>query len=248
MDYMLYMSLAASLIYCLFISYDIACQWYKNLGTRQQIFDPDVQFKHGEKHIVFLVPKFHLPAHVEQCNINFSFNLTPFVGRTDGEAPERGWADANRLANSTRVSGPGARRDTLDAHFQYSNWKKIVKLGKYVVQTRLVHALKPATGPVLLDKMQKAVPLMIETREAWIDAEAAYPPSVIKTWTAMAVAWEADGTSPNPFASSLKHDDLREVRLRLAHLASADKDPDHVRGDMHVTEMVSMGLQLEKSQ
>ncbi|KAJ7940112.1 hypothetical protein B0H13DRAFT_1586720, partial [Mycena leptocephala] len=49
----------------------------------------------------------------------FSFNLTPFVGRTDGEAPERGWADANRLASSTSVSGPGARRDTLDAHFQY---------------------------------------------------------------------------------------------------------------------------------
>ncbi|KAJ7798239.1 hypothetical protein B0H14DRAFT_3492715 [Mycena olivaceomarginata] len=219
MDYMLYMSLAASLIYHLFISYNIACQWYKNLGTCQQIFDPDIQFKHGEKHIVFLVPKFHLPAHVEQCNINFSFNLTPFVGRTDGEAPERGWADTNWLANSTRVSGP------------------VLQLEE-----------DSKASPVLLDKMQKAVPLMIETREAWIDAEAAYPPSVIKTWTAMAVAWEADGTSPNPFASSVKHDDLREVCLRLAHLASADKDPDHVRGDMHVTEMVSMGLQLEKSQ
>jgi hypothetical protein len=78
--------------------------------------------------------------------------------------------------------------------------------------------------------------------------EAAYPPLVIKTWTAMALAWEADGRNSNPFASSVKHDDLREVHLRLAHLASADKDPDHVRGDMHVIEMVSMGLQLEKSQ
>ncbi|KAJ7508029.1 hypothetical protein B0H11DRAFT_1685302, partial [Mycena galericulata] len=69
---------------------------------------------HAKKYLVFLVPKFHLPAHIELCNILFSFNLTPFVGRTDGEAPERGWASANRLANSTSISGPGARRDTLE--------------------------------------------------------------------------------------------------------------------------------------
>jgi hypothetical protein len=132
MDYMFFMSLAGVFLWRLFVSYDIACQWYKNLWERMRIFDPNVQFKQDEKHVVFLVPKFHLPAHIEQCNIDFSFNLTPGVGRTDGEAPERGWADANRLSNSTRVSGPGARRDTLDAHFQYSNWKKIVKLGTWV--------------------------------------------------------------------------------------------------------------------
>jgi hypothetical protein len=131
MDYMFFMSLAGSPIMRFYISYDIACQWYKNIWERMTLFDQDVQFKADQRRfVVFLVPKFHLPAHIEQCNINFSFNLTPFVGRTDGEAPERGWADANRLANSTSVSGPGARRDTLDIHFQDSNWKKIVKLGK----------------------------------------------------------------------------------------------------------------------
>ena len=133
MDYMLFMSMLGSLLLWLFISYDIACQWYKNLWTRMEIFPAEAQWRQDEqkrKKVVFLVPKFHLPAHIEQCNIDFSFNLTRFVGRTDGEAPERGWADANRLANSTSISGPGARRDTLDAHFQYSNWKKIVRLGR----------------------------------------------------------------------------------------------------------------------
>jgi hypothetical protein len=48
----------------------------------------------------------------------------------DGEVPERGWADANQLANSTSVSGPGTRQDALDIHFQDTNWKKIVKLGE----------------------------------------------------------------------------------------------------------------------
>jgi hypothetical protein len=110
MDYMFFMSLADSPIVRLYVSYDIACQWHKNIWDRMTLFDWEIQFKEDQKKfIVFLVPKFHLPAHIEQCNIDFSFNLTPFVGRTDGEAPERGWADANRLANSTSVSGPGAR-------------------------------------------------------------------------------------------------------------------------------------------
>ncbi|KAF8146113.1 hypothetical protein K438DRAFT_1435341, partial [Mycena galopus ATCC 62051] len=123
--------------------------------------------------VVFLVPKFHLPAHIEKCNINCSFNLTPYVGRTNGEASERGWADANRLANSTSISGLGARQDTLDAHFQNSNWKKIVKL-----------------GTSLLAKLKKAVPAMLESRGAWIDVEASFEPAMIETWTAIALAWE----------------------------------------------------------
>lgn len=138
MDYMLFMSLAENRVLHLYISYDIACQWHKNIWERMKVFAEykGVQFREGEKFVVFLVPKFHLPAHIEMCNLLFSFNLTPFVGRTDGEAPERGWADANRLANSTSVSGPGARRDTLDVHFQYWNWKKITSLGKCFLSGR----------------------------------------------------------------------------------------------------------------
>ncbi|KAJ7789959.1 hypothetical protein B0H14DRAFT_3094779 [Mycena olivaceomarginata] len=204
MDYLYFMSLLGTLLLSFFVSYDIACQWYKNLWGRMAIFPAEAQLS-GEKKFVFLVPKFHLPAHIEECNVNFSFNLTPFVGRTDGEAPERGWADANRLANSTSISGPGARRDTLDAHFQYSNWKKITKL-----------------GTVLLDKIQKCVPMMLETRAAWVDVEASFEPSVIETWTAMAVAWEVDSKNPNPFASTAQHEGIAEVRLRLAEIAAAD--------------------------
>ncbi|KAJ7745405.1 hypothetical protein B0H14DRAFT_3097150 [Mycena olivaceomarginata] len=118
--------LAGCILLQLFISYDIACQWYKNIWERMCIFDPHVQLKGGNTSVGFLVPKFHLPAHIKSCNLLFSFNLTPFVGWTDREAPEHGWADTNRLANSIRVSGLGARRDTLEVHFQYWNWKKIM--------------------------------------------------------------------------------------------------------------------------
>ncbi|KAJ7918358.1 hypothetical protein B0H13DRAFT_1607470 [Mycena leptocephala] len=130
MDYIFFMSLAGSLLLHLYVSYDIACQWHKNLREHMKIFNSEILFKDGEKYLVFLVPKFHLPAHIELCNILYSFNLTPFVGQTDGKALERGWADTNHLANSTSISGPGAQRDMLDAHFQYWNWKKIITLGK----------------------------------------------------------------------------------------------------------------------
>ncbi|KAJ6556339.1 hypothetical protein B0H19DRAFT_947312 [Mycena capillaripes] len=233
MDYLLFMSLADNPVLHLYISYDIACQWYKNIWERMKVFAEykGVQFREGQKYVVFLVPKFHLPAHIELCNLLFSFNLTPFVGRTDGEAPERGWSDANRLANSTSISGPGARRDTLDVHFQYWNWKKITSL-----------------GTTLLERLQKYVPLMLDTRAAWVDFEATFEEKVIQTWMVMAVTWEKDPKKPNPFQATVKHENLQEVRRKLAVIASEDVALERVRGDMHETEMLAMGLQLEAEQ
>jgi hypothetical protein len=96
--------------------------------------------------------------------------------------------------------------------------------------------------------MQKSVPLMLETRAAWVDMEASYPATVIEAWTSMAVAWEADSGKPNPFASTLKYESLQQVRRKLATIASEDISQLRVRGDMHDTEMLSMGLQLEEAQ
>ncbi|KAF6750108.1 hypothetical protein DFP72DRAFT_772022, partial [Ephemerocybe angulata] len=76
----------------------------------------------------FLVPKFHLPAHIAACQTKYAFMLTPGAGLGDGEAPERGWGEANPLAPSTREMGPGSRRDTLDYNFGDYNWRKVVDL------------------------------------------------------------------------------------------------------------------------
>ncbi|KAF8885532.1 hypothetical protein BD779DRAFT_1673697 [Infundibulicybe gibba] len=62
----------------------------------------------GHVNIKFLVPKFHLPAHVAACRTRYSFNFTKGVGRTDGEAPERGWSEVDPLAPSTKEMGPGS--------------------------------------------------------------------------------------------------------------------------------------------
>lgn len=131
MDYMFFSSMqSASTLQVINISYDIACQWSKNLWTRMSAFPQQNHLAHDTKTITFLVPKFHLPAHILSCQTTYSFNFIKGVGRTDGEAPERGWADINPIATSTHEMGPGSRCDTLDDHFNDWNWKKVCSMGK----------------------------------------------------------------------------------------------------------------------
>ncbi|KAF7377339.1 hypothetical protein MSAN_00154900 [Mycena sanguinolenta] len=188
------------------------------------------------KFMTFLIPKFHLPAHIELCNLKFSFHLTPDVGQTDGEAPERGWADANPLARSTKEMGPGARRDTLDDHFNDWNHKKIIRLG---------HALRKKT--------EEAVPAMVKTKEVLRDLEESLGPDVVETWTTMAEEWEKDETKPNPFETLRKDAHVAKVRAELAEEAAArekagTENLSFIKGDMHITELLAMGLQLEDQQ
>ena len=72
-------------------------------------------------YVQFLVPKFHLPAHVEQCRINLSFNYMKNVGCTNGESPECGWVKLNVLALSMQEMGPGRRQDTIDCNIGDEN-------------------------------------------------------------------------------------------------------------------------------
>jgi hypothetical protein len=138
MDYLFFSSMRSSPdVLGLNISYDIACQWSKHLWTRMSAFPNQYHVRHDKKFVTFLVPKFHLPAHIAKCQATFSFNFIKGVGRTDGEAPERGWADINPIATSTREMGPGSRRDTLDDHFNDWNWKKICGMGKFIALCKI---------------------------------------------------------------------------------------------------------------
>ena len=93
-------------------------------------FPGDYHLTHEQISTMFLIPKFHLPAHIPRCQVAYSFNFTPHVGRTDGEAPEHGWVNINPAASSTKEMGPGTQRDTLDDHFGDWNWKCITQLGE----------------------------------------------------------------------------------------------------------------------
>jgi len=52
------------------------------LNNAQQLYD-DI--------VVWVVPKFHLAAHIIECRANFSLNFEPGVGWKDMEGPEQTW-------------------------------------------------------------------------------------------------------------------------------------------------------------
>ncbi|KAF8433344.1 hypothetical protein L210DRAFT_3507098 [Boletus edulis BED1] len=128
MDYLFFLMLHHNSTNILKVSYDVACQWNKHLWQCMDTLPSSMQLDVANMDDTFFIPKFHLPAHIAKCQTTYSFNFLPEVGHTDGEAPERGWANINPIMLSTKEMGPGARRDILDNYFGYSNWRKMVCL------------------------------------------------------------------------------------------------------------------------
>lgn len=131
MDYFFFSSMCQNMPGRAVMSYDVACQWARNLYLRALKYPAVLTTGFWAAILQYLVPKFHLNGHAFFCRTRYSFNFTRWVGRTDGEAPKRGWASTNALANSTKEMGPGSRRDTLDDHFGDYNWRKVTVMGEF---------------------------------------------------------------------------------------------------------------------
>lgn len=110
-------------------SYDIACQWSKNLFKRALAMPIEVKPSLTEDVLQFKLPKMHAQGHGWQCQPAYSLNFTEGAGMTDGEGIERNWSQVNAVAPTTQGMRPGHRRDTLDDVFQFHNFKKAVNMG-----------------------------------------------------------------------------------------------------------------------
>jgi len=203
MDYAFASAIRHTDVTILKVSYDIACQWHKALYQRMDKMPTSLQLNLRDRNLTFLVPKFHLPAHIPSCQWSFSFNWSKGVGRTDGEEPERGWANLNPAASSTKDMGPGHCRDTLDDYFGDWNWKKLIGLGLLPFSLS-IECFSPALllGPSILRKIKEAVP---EGNDHRIDFEELSRslkqkfPEQVALWMQQVEAWEADSSRPNPF-------------------------------------------------
>ncbi|KAJ7707970.1 hypothetical protein B0H14DRAFT_2646717 [Mycena olivaceomarginata] len=178
MDYMFFASIAGSPLMRYFVLYDIA-------------YDT-ITIDGAGKFMTFLVPKFHLPVHIEACNLNFPSTLPRDVGQTDGEAPERG------------------------------RWRTRYKKGRGRERLWQTWTSRWTRGGKEMDGNGGEV-------------------------------GRADISAPNPFETMRKDQHLARVRAELAAEAAArevagKEDAGAVKGDMHITELIAMGLQLEDQQ
>ncbi|SJL07092.1 uncharacterized protein ARMOST_10435 [Armillaria ostoyae] len=204
MDYFILSMLSCDTPPDLVISYDIACQWHKKFFDRMVKYPAPLRLHQAECNILYLVPKFHLPAHILKCRNKISFNFLAKVGQTDGEAPERGWAVTNALANSTKEMGPGSRRDTLDDHFGDYNWRKII-----IIALTICEKYKDAIA-ARAQHVAEFISYEDALRVDHLDA--------LHQWRAMVITWESDRAKLNLFAPTLRpvtENALEEAQARL---------------------------------
>ncbi|KAJ7894472.1 hypothetical protein B0H14DRAFT_3426880 [Mycena olivaceomarginata] len=121
------------------ISYDIVCQWWKNLRNRLKSLPPRIRLVLVMALLRFVIPKMHIKGHLPECQTTYSLNYVPGSGQTCGEGIERPWAHIGGVGPSTREMGPGSWEDTLNGHWGSWNWQKIVGLGERL-RTRWDHA------------------------------------------------------------------------------------------------------------
>lgn len=118
----------------LMFSYDICCSWSVNFWERLEKIYGDIYQVPDDRQVTFVIPKFHLEAHGEDCKCAFNLNYTIGAARTCGEGIETGWADTNPAALSTREMSLTYRHEVLDDLFGAINWWKIKTMGAWILR------------------------------------------------------------------------------------------------------------------
>ncbi|KAJ7840811.1 hypothetical protein B0H14DRAFT_3457824 [Mycena olivaceomarginata] len=163
------------------ISYDIVCQWWKNLRDRLLNMLPGTRFVLIMQLFRFVIPKMHIKGHLADCQVEYSLDLVPGSAETDGEAIERPWAHIGGIGTSIREMGPGSREDTLNTHWGSWNWDKLIGLGERL-RTKLDRANKEYA-----DQLKSFTEFSTQQADR------------VPQWKKKVEDFEADPTQPNPY-------------------------------------------------
>ncbi|KAF4580325.1 hypothetical protein EYR38_003220, partial [Pleurotus pulmonarius] len=234
MDYIFLSSIAAGSLLLITITYDIACQWFRNFFSRMQQLPAHLRLS-TDINLRFRIPKFHLEAHKETCHAPFSLNYTKWVGRTDGEGVERMWSWLNKVAHSASMMGPGGRQDTLDDFCNFWNWRKTVNLKN-----------------ALLEKMTLAIPQALVHHQAFTAFTSGlreHHSADLLEWEKQVQAWELDQANPCPF--DLPREDVRMSDVKKMMAEEEHRAVERGRsapGDTSPSAFLISGLDIEEAQ
>lgn len=131
MDFCLFGMLGrtAKMLRKIVFSYDIVCSWSVHFFSRLEEMYGDIYALPDDYEFTFVVPKFHLEAHGEDCKCAFNLNYTKGVARTCGEGIEAGWADMNLIGVFTREMSAGHRHEIIEDFMSAINFRKIKTMG-----------------------------------------------------------------------------------------------------------------------
>ncbi|KAJ7190936.1 hypothetical protein GGX14DRAFT_603100 [Mycena pura] len=206
------------------VSYNIVCQWRKDLKARLEELPLLVRCNLLLSLFRFVIPKLHIKGHKLLCFLLFSLSLVPGSGQTDAEGIERCWASIGGAAASTKVCGPGARADQLDDHWHHWNWTKLLGL------------------PALLRR---------RIDDARVEQGRVEQAENVPAWKAMVEAFEEDSTQKNPYEGEVKGKWMTESEVR--NKLEEDEEREAAAGrlalhDVGPTAFMVSGLELEDEQ
>ncbi|KAJ7021072.1 hypothetical protein C8F04DRAFT_973243 [Mycena alexandri] len=224
MDFIVMSSVAGLTGMELTFSYDIACQWGKNLYEHVRQLPADLQLDFESILFQTGLPVWHASLHEAACTNLNSLSFLHGVGKTDGEGIERLWAELNAFAYHMKNMGLGHRADTLDDKINYHNWIK--NLGQAdVLQRKLIVAIAEPAKQVA----------------AWKEVNKSIPSEVRSAWQERVDAFLADRLLPNPYLADIRTD------LKKDEEAAAERGTAPLHGTS-ATAFLTARLQLEDTQ
>ncbi|KAJ7023233.1 hypothetical protein C8F04DRAFT_1193689 [Mycena alexandri] len=136
MDFLFFAAVLNFALMWLILSYDIACQFSKNIWTRMPNLPEKYHLKIDCANIRWMVPNFHLPPHKTGCHSPFSFHWLWGAGCTHGETVEQNREFVNRAAASTKLMALGAGATALEGLFAFHNWRRLVAHREWITISR----------------------------------------------------------------------------------------------------------------
>ncbi|KAJ7873817.1 hypothetical protein B0H14DRAFT_2215648, partial [Mycena olivaceomarginata] len=215
------------------LSYDIMCQWSKNLKERLLNLPPALRFHLVRYFVKFVIPKLHILGHLKKCQDFFSLLYTLGAAQADMEGIERIWSSSGLMGASTREMGPGSRQDTLDDFWHFWNWNKVVGMGE-TLRKRFAKATKE------LARQQEGLEEFTEEQHDKVDA-----------WKKAVDDFESGASLANPYELPQSGPSLRDIELELIReeqereRASA-AGPE--AGEDTMTGFLMLGLEIEGQQ
>ncbi|KAJ7121221.1 hypothetical protein C8R46DRAFT_929163 [Mycena filopes] len=233
MDYILMSALAGFDGKELTLSYDIACQWKKNLAVRMARLPKHLQLDLDAINIDTGLPVWHALAHEDLCATINSLNYIPGVGRTDGEGVERLWAWLNGCSYATKEMGLGNRADTVEDKLDAHNFLKNIGQADALRRKLIVAIAERARQVTAFKEINKSIPSEKHTE-----------------WQGMIDAFIADGSCASPYTYASKGGPT-EAELRAPLKQKEQEEAAGGRAPLHATSataFLAAGLQLEETQ